>query len=122
MDVAQRDLGVAQKDASQKTEKIKSLKQQVRDLSGALQVEKKNSRATIAKLLQDAEQIMCDACDIENEADKKMTAAELQLSREQERGKHNVQAAQLKVSIEKQQSKLNLQEERRRSAAHLASG
>ena len=122
LDVTQRDLGVAQKDASQKTEKIKSLKQQVRDLSGALQVEKKKSRATIAKLLQDAEQIMCDACDIENEADKKMTAAELQLSREQERGKRNVQAAQLKVSIEKQRSKLNLQEERRRSAAHLASG
>ena len=81
MDVAQRDLGVAQKDASQKTEKIKSLKQQVRDLSGALQVEKKKSRATIAKLLQDAEQIMCDACDIENEADKKMTTAEMQISR-----------------------------------------
>ena len=122
LDVAQHDLGVAQKDASHKAEKIKSLKQQVRDLSDALQVEKKKSRATVAKLIHDAEQIMCDACDIQSEAGKKMTAAELQLLSVKESGTRHMQAAQLKVSAEKQRSKLKLQEERRRSADYLDSG
>ena len=59
------ELGLAQKNSTSKTQKIKRLKQQVSGLSHALQVEKKKSRVTIEKLLTDAEQIMCGVCGIE---------------------------------------------------------
>ena len=122
LDVAQRDLDAAQREVSQKAQKINNLKEQIRKLSQSLQDEKKKSRATIAQLLDDAEQIMSEACGVEHQADKKMSAAEQQVVREKERTKNNMQAAQQQVSLEKQRSKLKLQEERRRSASNLASG
>ena len=108
--------------ATHKDQQIKSLKHQVHDLSTALQEEKKKSRSTIAKLLDDAERIMCEACDVEHEASKKMSSADMQVSHEQFRAKQQIQQAEMKVSIEKQRSKLNMQDERRKSAAYLASG
>ena len=108
--------------ATHKDQQIKSLKHQVHDLSTALQVEKKKSRSTVAKLLEDAERIMCEACDVEHEASKKMSTADMQISHEQLRAKQHIQQAEMKVSIEKQRSKLKMQDERRKSAAHLASG
>ena len=99
--------------ATHKDQQIKSLK---------LQVEKKKSRSTVAKLLEDAERIMCEACDVEHEASKKMSSADMQVSHEQLQAKQHIQQAEMKVSIEKQRSKLNMQDERRKSAAHLASG
>eukprot|EP00956_Cyclotella_meneghiniana_P030815 scaffold78775_cov36-Cyclotella_meneghiniana.AAC.2 len=142
-EVLTRDLNVAQKDATVKDQQIKTLKDQLRDLSQHLKTEKKKSRDTIAKLLAQAELIMSDACGVEKEAAKKLSAAELELSkekqktaqqskkkiasielqllREKEIAKQNVQAAELKVSMEKQRSKLQLQEERRKSAADLSS-
>lgn len=111
------------KDSSHKEQQIKTLKEQLLDLwSAALQEEKKKSRSTIAKLLDDAERIMSEACDVEHVADKKISAASMVASKEVEKAKQNVQEAEMKVSIEKQRSKSKMQEERRKSASHLASG
>ena len=116
------DFDKAQKNVTLKSQQIFSLKQQNRDLSRALQVEKKKSRETIAHLLADAERIMSDACDVELEAGRKMSAAEYQLSMERERLNCTKQSVDMKISLEKEKSKHNMQEERRRSAARLAAG
>ena len=112
----------AQKNVTPKTNQIQILKQKVRDLSDALQVERKKSCDTISKLLSDAERIMSDACEIEFEADRKMNAAEQKVCMERDRTKSYKEAVEEKVSMEKEKSKRNMQEEQRRSAARLVSG
>ena len=57
-DSLSHEIEEVKKHASHKEQQIKTLKEQVHDLSTALQVEKKKSRSTIAKLLEDAERIM----------------------------------------------------------------
>lgn len=121
-DSLSHEIEEVKKHASHKEQQIKTLKEQVHDLSTALQVEKKKSRSTIAKLLEDAERIMSEACDVEDVASKKMSYAEMQVLDEKERAKQQVFEAEMKVSLEKQRSKLNMQEERRKNAAYLASG
>ena len=116
------DFDKAQKNVTLKSQQILTLKQQNRELSRALQVEKKKSRATIAHLLADAERIMSDACDVELEAGRKMSAAEYQLSMERDRLNCTKQSVDMKISLEKEKSKHNMQQERRRSAARLAAG
>ena len=117
-----KEVSEAQKSVTHKTNQIQTLKQKVRDLSDALQIERKKSRDTIAKLLSDAERIMSDACEIESEADRKIHAAELKVCMERDRSKSFKEAVEEKVSMEKEKSKHNKQEEGRRSAARLVSG
>lgn len=71
-----QDRDQAMIDIDTKSRHISTLKQQVRALSDALQSERKKSRATIAKLLGDAEGVMAEACDIKSDAHQKMSVAE----------------------------------------------
>ena len=71
-----QDRDQAMMDIDTKSRHISTLKQQVRALSDALQSERKKSRATIAKLLDDAEGVMAEACDIKSDAHQKMSVAE----------------------------------------------
>ena len=78
---------VAKREAATKARHISTLKAQVRALSEALQAERKKSRATVAKLLDDAEGVMAEACGIQSQADHKMSAAEQKLFEEKQKMK-----------------------------------
>ena len=82
-----KDMDVAKREAATKARHISTLKAQVRALSEALQAERKKSRATVAKLLDDAEGVMAEACGIQSQADHKMSAAEQKLFEEKQKMK-----------------------------------
>jgi hypothetical protein len=71
--------------------KVDSLKQQVRDFAIALKNEKQKSRLAMAKLLDDAEQMMADSIDDRVDLDAKMSAAELAAEKERQRAHDAVQ-------------------------------
>ena len=86
-EVLSKDRDVAMKEVASKTRHISTLKQQVRALSEALQSERKKSRATVSKLLEDAEGVMAEALGLQSQAGQKMSAAEQKLFEEKQRMK-----------------------------------
>ena len=80
------DRDVAMREVDAKTRHISTLKQ-VRALLEALQSQRKKLRATIAKLLDDAEGVLAKACGIQSDADQKMSAAEQKLIQEKQKMK-----------------------------------
>ena len=75
---------VSVREVHAKSRQIQNLKQQVRSLSEALQSERKKSRATVTKLLDDAELVMAEACGIQSESNEKMSSAEDTLIQERQ--------------------------------------
>jgi hypothetical protein len=71
--------------------KVNSLKQQVHDFAIALKNEKQKSRLAMAKLLDDAEQMMADSIDDRVDLDAKMSAAEMAAEKERQRAHDAVQ-------------------------------
>ena len=90
----------AMTDISTKSRHISTLKQQVRALSDALQSERKKSRATIAKLLGDAEGVMAEACEIKSDAHQKMSAAEQTATEEKQKYKSRLSSERMHHSQE----------------------
>ena len=73
---------VAMREVASKTRHISTLKAQVRALSEALQSERKKSRDTVSKILDDAEVVMAEVLGLQSQAGQKMSAAEQKLLEE----------------------------------------
>ena len=72
-------------DVQLKVKKIQNLKKEVRQLSDALRSEKEKSRLTIQKLVDDVEDAIADSIDIKEDANQKMSSAELAMFKEKEK-------------------------------------
>ena len=79
-----RDSDVAMRAVQAKTRQISTLKQQVCALSDALQSERKKSRATVAKLLGDAEGVMARAFGIQADDVCRRTETALTAAKDEE--------------------------------------
>lgn len=90
-----------------KQKKISTLKEEIRQLSDALRTEKEKSRLTILKLLDDVEDAIADSIDLKEDANRKMSSAEMAVFKEKEKAQKAIKKEREYNSLAVASCKLN---------------